>query len=49
MFLRAVKQMAKKQGVTEQLEVENQMAWVSKMENIQAVTRKVVRQKIVFK
>lgn len=34
MFLRLVKQMAEREGVTEQLKAENQMEWVGRMNNI---------------
>ena len=34
MFLRLVKEMADKQGVTEQLKSDNQMEWVRQMNNI---------------
>ena len=33
-FSRLVKQMAEREGVTEQLKVENQMEWVGRMNNI---------------
>lgn len=34
LFFRLVKQMAKREGVTEQLKAQNQMLWVQKMNNI---------------
>jgi len=34
MLLRLVEEMAKSEGVTEQLKAENQIEWVSKMNNI---------------
>ena len=34
MFSRLVKQMEEREGVTEQLKVDNQMAWVARMNNI---------------
>ena len=34
MFSRLVKQMAEREGVTEQLKVDNQMEWVGRMNNI---------------
>ena len=34
MFFRLVKQLAEKEGVTEQLKAENQMLWVARMNNI---------------
>ena len=36
MFFQLVKQMAKREGVTEQLKVENQMEWVAQMNNIRS-------------
>ena len=36
MFSRLVKQMAKCEGVTEQLKAENQLEWVGKMNNIRS-------------
>ncbi|HIU35971.1 MAG TPA: TnpV protein, partial [Candidatus Fimenecus excrementigallinarum] len=34
MFFRLVKQMAEREGVTEQLKAQNQMEWVGRMNNI---------------
>lgn len=34
MFSRLIKQMAEREGVTEQLKADNQMEWVSRMNNI---------------
>ena len=34
MFFRLVKQLAEKEGVTEQLKADNQMLWVKRMNNI---------------
>lgn len=42
MFSRMVNQMAKKQGVTEQLKAENQMLWVRKMNNIRNAIREII-------
>ena len=42
MFFRLVKQMAEAEGVTEQLEADNQMEWVGRMNNIQNRAREVV-------
>ena len=36
MFSRLVKQMAEREGVTEQLKAENQLEWVGKMNNIRS-------------
>jgi hypothetical protein len=48
MFLRLVKQMAEKQGVNEELKAADQMAWVGRMNNIQAAAREVVKQELIF-
>ena len=36
MFLRLIKQMSEREGVTEQLKTENQMKWVGRMNNIRS-------------
>lgn len=41
MFLRLVEQMVNREGVTEQLKMENQMEWVGKMNNIHS--RSIIR------
>lgn len=48
MFSRLVKEMAKMQGVTEQLKTKNQMVWVGKMNSIRNATIKVVNKEIIF-
>lgn len=48
MYHRLIKEMAKKQGVTEQLKATDQMAWVGKMNNIQACAREVVNNEVIF-
>ncbi|EOS28554.1 hypothetical protein C807_03066 [Lachnospiraceae bacterium 28-4] len=48
MFFRLVKQYADRQGVTEQLKVENQLLWVQKMNNIRACVREVVEREIIY-
>ena len=48
MFFRLVKQYADRQGVTEQLKVENQLLWVQKMNNIRACVREVVESEIIY-
>ena len=42
------KQMAKAEGVTEELKHKDQMAWVGAMNNIQARVRETINQFIVF-
>ena len=48
MFFRLVKEYAEKQGVTEQLEEENQILWVQKMNNIRACVREVVENEVIY-
>ena len=44
-----VKQMVQAQGITEQLKVEDQMAWVGAMNNIRSAAEEVVMQEVVFR
>ena len=48
MFSRLVRQMAEREGVTEQLKADNQMEWVGWMNNIQNRAIEVVNTDIVF-
>ena len=48
MFIRLVKEMAKKQGVTERLKAADQMAWVGKMNTIRNAAMEVVNKKLIF-
>ena len=43
-----VEQMAKKEGVTERLKAQNQMLWVSMMENIRARAEEIVREEVIY-
>lgn len=47
MFFRLVKQMAEREGVTEQLKVDNQMAWVGRMNNIRSRAAEIVNNDII--
>lgn len=49
MFERLVKQMAKSEGVTEQLKAADQMAWVGKMNNIRNRVAEIVNSEIIFR
>lgn len=49
MIFRLVEQMADKEGVTEQLKVENPMLWVGRMNEIQARAREIVYANIIYK
>ena len=48
MFFQLVKQYADRQGVTEQLKVENQLLWVQKMNNIRACVREIVENEVIY-
>jgi hypothetical protein len=48
MFLRLVKQMAEREGVTEQLKAENALEWVQRMYNIRACARGIVEREIIY-
>lgn len=48
LFFRLVKQLAEKEGITEELKSTDQMAWVGAMNNIQARARESVYTDIVY-
>ena len=48
LFLRLVKEYAEREGVTEQLKVENQMEWVRRMNNIRERVNEVVNAEMIF-
>ena len=48
MFHRLIEEMAQKQGVTEQLKVEQPMEWIGLMNNIWACAREIVSNEIIF-
>lgn len=48
MFDLLVKQMAKQEGVTEQLKAQDQMIWVQRMNNIRARAEEIVRGEIIY-
>ena len=48
MFDRLVKQLAEKEDVTEQLKVQDQMAWVCAMNNIRNRAEEIVNAKIIY-
>lgn len=48
MFLRVVKQMAMREGITEQLKAENQLQWVQKMNNIRTRAREIVNTDLLY-
>ena len=47
-FPRLVKEMAAREGVTEKLKVENQMAWVQRMNNIRERATEIVNRELIF-
>ena len=48
MFFRLVKQMAEREGVTEQLKADNQMEWVARMNNIRNRATEIVNHDIIY-
>ena len=48
MFLRLVKQMAEREGVTEKLKAENQMEWIGRMNNIRSRTMEIVNAELIY-
>lgn len=48
MLFRLVKQMAEREGVTEQLKADNQMEWVARMNNIRSRVTEIVNYDIVY-
>ena len=46
---RLVEQMKEKQGVTEELKMQNQMAWVGRMNNIRTCVEEITLNKIVYR
>ena len=47
MFLRLVEQIAEREGVTEQLKVENQMEWVGRMNNIRSRAMEIINAELI--
>ena len=48
MFFRLVKQLAKQEGVTEQLKADNQIMWVQKMNNICNLATEIINKDIIY-
>ena len=48
MFDRLMKQLAEKEGITEQLKVQDQMAWVGAMNNIRNQVEEIVNTEIIY-
>lgn len=47
MFSRLVKQIAEREGVTEQLKADNQMEWVARMNNIRSRVTEIINNDII--
>lgn len=48
LFSRLVKQMAEREGVTEQLKVDNQLEWVQKMNSIRNRAIEIVNENLIY-
>ena len=48
MFSRLVEQMKINEGITEQLKADNQMEWVTRINNIEARAREIVNHELIF-
>ena len=48
LFSRLVKELAEKEGITEQLKAADQMTWVQKMNNIRSRVTEVVNAEVIF-
>ena len=47
-FFRLIKQMANREGVTEQLKAENQMEWVRRMNNIRSSMTEIINVELIY-
>lgn len=48
MFSRLVKQMAEREGVTEQLKADNQMEWVARINNIRSRVTEIINSNLIY-
>ena len=48
MFDRLMKQLAKREGITELLKAQDQMAWVGAMNNIRNAAEEIVNAEVIF-
>ncbi len=48
MFFRLVKQLAEKEGVTEQFKADNQMLWVARMNNIRNRATEILNSELIY-
>ncbi len=49
MFYRLAKQMAEREGVTEELKAENAMLWIGKMNNIRNSVDEIINLELIYK
>ena len=49
MFDTIVEQMKEVEGVTEKLKEENQMEWVCRMQNIEAIVREIINVELIYR
>ena len=48
MLFRLVKQMAEREGITEQLKAENHMEWVARMNNIRSRANDIINTELIY-
>ena len=48
LFFRLIEQMTEREGVTEQLKMENQMEWVGRMNNIHGSAMEIVNAELIY-
>ena len=48
MYSRLIKQMAEREGVTEQLKANDQMAWVGRMNNIRNQVTEIINADLIY-
>ena len=48
MFIRLAKELAEKEGITETLKAENQMAWVQRMNNVRSRATEIVNNELIY-
>ena len=48
MFDRLIKQLAEKEGITEHLKAQDQMAWVQRVNNIRNAAEEIVNAEVIF-
>ena len=48
MFFQLVEQLAKQEGITEQLKVENQMEWVGQIDNVRNQAEEIIYNELIY-